>query len=36
MGVPAVIAVRGDPVRHMNVLRDPPIVIKHGGRYKYK
>jgi len=29
-----VIAVRGDPLRHIDVLRDPKIVIKHGRRYK--
>ena len=29
-----VIAVRGDPLRHIDVLRDPRIVIKHGRRYK--
>lgn len=29
-----IIAVRGDPLRHINVLRDPAIVIKHGRRYK--
>jgi imidazolonepropionase-like amidohydrolase len=29
-----VIAVRGDPLRHINVLRDPGIVIRHGRRYK--
>ena len=29
-----VIAVRGDPLRHINVLRDPGIVIKHGRRFK--
>ncbi len=29
-----VIAVRGDPLRHINVLRDPRIVIKHGRRVK--
>jgi imidazolonepropionase-like amidohydrolase len=29
-----VIAVRGDPLRHINVLRAPGIVIKHGRRYK--
>jgi imidazolonepropionase-like amidohydrolase len=29
-----VIAVRGDPLRHIDVLREPRIVIKHGRRYK--
>jgi imidazolonepropionase-like amidohydrolase len=29
-----VIAVRGDPLRHIDVLRDPRIVIKHGRRFK--
>jgi imidazolonepropionase-like amidohydrolase len=29
-----VIAVRGDPLRHIDVLRDPRVVIKHGRRYK--
>lgn len=29
-----VIAVRGDPLRHIDVLRDPVVVIKHGRRYK--
>ena len=29
-----VIAVRGDPLRHIDVLRDPRLVIKHGRRYK--
>jgi imidazolonepropionase-like amidohydrolase len=29
-----VIAVRGDPLRHMDVLRDPRIVIKQGRRYR--
>jgi imidazolonepropionase-like amidohydrolase len=28
-----VIAVRGDPLRHIDVLREPRIVIKHGRRY---
>ena len=28
------IAVRGDPLRHMDVLREPGIVVKHGRRYK--
>jgi imidazolonepropionase-like amidohydrolase len=28
------IAVRGDPLRHIDVLREPRIVIKHGRRYK--
>jgi imidazolonepropionase-like amidohydrolase len=28
------IAVRGDPLRHIDVLRDPRIVIKHGRRFK--
>ena len=29
-----VIAVRGDPLRHMDVLREPRIVIRHGRRVK--
>jgi imidazolonepropionase-like amidohydrolase len=29
-----VIAVRGDPLRHIDTLRGPTIVIKHGRRYK--
>lgn len=29
-----IIAVRGDPLRHIDVLRDPAIVIKRGHRYK--
>ena len=29
-----VIAVNGDPLRHINVLRDPKLVIKYGRRYK--
>jgi imidazolonepropionase-like amidohydrolase len=29
-----VIAVAGNPLRHIDVLRDPAIVIKHGRRYK--
>ena len=29
-----VIAVRGDPLRHIDVLRDARVVIKHGRRYK--
>ena len=29
-----VIAVRGDPLRHIDVLRDPRVVVKHGRRYK--
>jgi len=29
-----VIAVRGDPLRHIDVLREPKLVIKHGRRYK--
>ena len=28
------IAVRGDPLRHIDVLREPRIVIKHGRRFK--
>ena len=28
------IVVHGDPLQHMNILRDPVIVIKHGHRYK--
>ena len=29
-----VIAVRGDPLRHIDVLRDPRVVIRHGRRYR--
>jgi imidazolonepropionase-like amidohydrolase len=29
-----VIAVRGDPLRHMDVLREPKVVIKQGRRYR--
>jgi imidazolonepropionase-like amidohydrolase len=29
-----IIAVRGDPLRHMDVLREARIVVKHGRRYK--
>ena len=29
-----IIAVRGDPLRHIDILRNPEIVIKHGRRYK--
>jgi imidazolonepropionase-like amidohydrolase len=29
-----VIAVRGDPLWHIDVLRDPRIVIRHGRRVK--
>lgn len=29
-----IIAVHGDPLRNMDVLRDPVIVVKHGHRYK--
>ena len=29
-----IIAVGGDPLRHIDVLRDPKLVIKHGQRYK--
>lgn len=29
-----VIAVRGDPLRHIDVLREAKVVIKHGRRYK--
>jgi hypothetical protein len=29
-----VIAVRGDPLRHIDALSDPRIVIKHGRRFK--
>ena len=29
-----IIAVGGDPLRHIDVLRDPKFVIKHGRRYK--
>ncbi len=28
------IAVHGDPLQHVNILRDPVIVIRHGVRYK--
>ena len=28
------IVVHGDPLRHVNILRDPVVVIKHGRRYK--
>jgi imidazolonepropionase-like amidohydrolase len=28
------IAAHGDPLQHINILRDPAIVIKHGIRYK--
>ena len=28
------IAVGGDPLRHIDVLRDPKLVVKHGRRYK--
>jgi imidazolonepropionase-like amidohydrolase len=28
-----IIGVRGDPLRHISVLRDPAIVIKEGRRY---
>jgi imidazolonepropionase-like amidohydrolase len=29
-----VIAVSGDPLQHINVLRDPKVVIRHGRRHK--
>jgi imidazolonepropionase-like amidohydrolase len=29
-----VIVVRGDPLRHVDVLREPAVVIKHGRRVK--
>jgi len=29
-----IIAVGGDPLRHMDVLRDPKLVLKHGRQYK--
>jgi imidazolonepropionase-like amidohydrolase len=29
-----IIAVHGDPLQHVNILRDPVIVIKHGIQYK--
>jgi imidazolonepropionase-like amidohydrolase len=29
-----ILAVAGDPLRHINVLRDPAVVIKHGRRVK--
>jgi imidazolonepropionase-like amidohydrolase len=29
-----IIAVRGDPLRHIDVLRDPTIVLRHGRRHK--
>jgi len=29
-----VIAVRGDPLRHIDVLREPKVIVKHGRRYK--
>jgi imidazolonepropionase-like amidohydrolase len=29
-----VIAVGGDPLRHIGILRDPKVVVKHGRRYK--
>jgi imidazolonepropionase-like amidohydrolase len=29
-----VVVVRGDPLRHIDVLREPRIVIKHGRRFK--
>jgi hypothetical protein len=29
-----VIAVRGDPLRHIDVLRERRLVIKHGRRFK--
>ena len=29
-----VIAVAGNPLRHIDVLREPAVIIKHGRRYK--
>jgi imidazolonepropionase-like amidohydrolase len=29
-----VIAVGGDPLRHIDVLRDPKLVMRHGRRFK--
>jgi imidazolonepropionase-like amidohydrolase len=29
-----IIAVGGDPLRHIDVLREPKLVIRHGRRYK--
>ena len=29
-----VIAVQGNPLRHIDVLANPSVVIKHGRRYK--
>ena len=29
-----VIAVGGDPLRHMDVLRDPKVIVRHGKRFK--
>jgi imidazolonepropionase-like amidohydrolase len=29
-----VIAVGGDPLRHIDVLRDPKLIIRHGRRFK--
>ena len=29
-----IVAVHGDPLQHVNILRDPVIVIRHGIRYK--
>jgi imidazolonepropionase-like amidohydrolase len=29
-----IIAVRGNPLRHVDVLREPAVVVKHGRRYK--
>jgi imidazolonepropionase-like amidohydrolase len=29
-----VIAVRGDPLRHIDALREARVVIRHGRRYK--
>jgi len=29
-----IIAVGGDPLLHISVLREPKLVIKHGRRYK--
>jgi len=28
------IAVGGDPLRHIDVLRDPKLIIRHGRRFK--
>jgi imidazolonepropionase-like amidohydrolase len=29
-----VIAVGGDPLRHIDVLRDPKVIVRHGRRFK--